>query len=82
MAGRLIEFPSNGATAPGYLDHIKQVARKAEHDLLSAGAQTDFHIYPGVDHAFFNASRPDVYDESAANDAWQRTVEFFRANLK
>ncbi|MBW2280659.1 MAG: dienelactone hydrolase family protein [Deltaproteobacteria bacterium] len=58
-----------------------EVARKLEHDLKSAGAQTDFHIYPGVDHAFFNDSRPDVYNESAANDAWQRTVEFFRAHL-
>ncbi len=58
-----------------------EVARKLEHDLQSAGAQTDFYIDPGVDHGFFNDSRADVYDESAAKDAWRRTVEFFRANL-
>lgn len=58
-----------------------EVAGKLEHDLRSAGATTDFHVYPGVDHAFFNDTRPDVYDASAANDAWRRCVEFFNAHL-
>lgn len=58
-----------------------EVVRKLEHDLDSAGATTDFHIYPGIDHAFFNDTRPDVFDEAAANDAWRRSLEFFRAHL-
>lgn len=58
-----------------------EVAGKLEHDLNEAGATTDFHIYPGVDHAFFNDTRPDVHDAAAANDAWRRSVEFFRAHL-
>ncbi len=58
-----------------------EVAGKLEHDLNEAGAATNFHIYPGVDHAFFNDTRPDVYDAAAANDAWRRSVEFFRAHL-
>jgi len=58
-----------------------EVAGKLEHDLNEAGATTDFHIYPGVDHAFFNDTRPDVHDAGAANDAWRRSVEFFRAHL-
>ena len=59
-----------------------EVASKLENDLKSAGAATDFHVYPGVEHAFFNDTRPDVYDEAAAKDAWRRTMEFFHANLR
>jgi carboxymethylenebutenolidase len=57
------------------------VARKLEADLQSAGKRTDFQIFSGVDHAFFNDSRPDVYDAAAASDAWQRTLRFFQGNL-
>ncbi len=58
-----------------------EVASKLEHDLREAGKETDFHVYPGVDHAFFNDSRPDVYNQEAANDAWKRTLSFFRQHL-
>ncbi|MEE8557966.1 MAG: dienelactone hydrolase family protein [Myxococcota bacterium] len=59
-----------------------EVARKLEHDIRSSGKQVQIHIYPGVDHAFFNDSRPDVYDAKAAGDAWDRTVRHFRENLR
>ena len=58
-----------------------EIARKLEHDIQQAGKQTDFHIYPGVEHAFFNDTRPDVYNADAAQDAWTRTLEFFHAHL-
>jgi len=57
------------------------VARKLKQDLQNAGARIDFHIYPNVDHAFFNDSRPEAYDAGAARDAWNRTLSFFRAEL-
>ena len=38
-------------------------------------------IYPGVNHAFFNDTRPDVYDEEAAKGAWKRVVDFLTGNL-
>jgi Dienelactone hydrolase and related enzymes len=38
-------------------------------------------IYPGVNHAFFNDTRPDVYDQEAAEDAWKRAVDFLVGNL-
>jgi len=57
------------------------VARKLEADLQAAGKPTDFQIFPGVDHAFFNDSRPDVYNPAAASQAWRRTLTFFQANL-
>ncbi len=34
-----------------------------------------------ADHAFFNDTRPEVYDEAAAKDAWAKVTEFFKENL-
>ncbi|MEP6569190.1 MAG: dienelactone hydrolase family protein [Acidobacteriota bacterium] len=35
-----------------------------------------------ADHAFFNDTRPEVYDAEAAADAWRRVLELFRKNLR
>ena len=55
--------------------------RELEEKLRALGKQVETHIYPGTDHAFFNDTRPEVYDPEAARDAWRRTVEFFRQHL-
>jgi carboxymethylenebutenolidase len=55
--------------------------RELESTLKGLGKDVDFILYPGVDHAFFNDTRPDVYDEHAADLAWIRTLEFLRAKL-
>lgn len=34
-----------------------------------------------ADHAFFNNTRPEVYDEEAAKDAWAKVTNFFKENL-
>lgn len=34
-----------------------------------------------ADHAFFNDTRPEVYDERAANDAWALVIGFFNDRL-
>jgi carboxymethylenebutenolidase len=34
-----------------------------------------------ADHAFFNNTRPEVYDETAASDAWALVVGFFNDKL-
>lgn len=34
-----------------------------------------------ADHAFFNDTRPEVYDATAAADAWAKAVAFFNAKL-
>ncbi len=34
-----------------------------------------------ADHAFFNNTRPDVYDETAARDAWALVTGFFKDKL-
>jgi carboxymethylenebutenolidase len=58
-----------------------EVARGVDAAIRKAGKQSEIHIYPGVDHAFFNDERPDAYDRAAAEDAWRRTLAFFRAHL-
>jgi carboxymethylenebutenolidase len=34
-----------------------------------------------ADHAFFNDTRPEVYDETAARDAWAKVVAHFNGRL-
>jgi carboxymethylenebutenolidase len=34
-----------------------------------------------ADHAFFNDTRPEVYDQAAARDAWAVAIAFFKENL-
>ena len=53
-------------------------ARELEVKLQGLGKDAEFHIHPGVDHAFFNDDRPEVYSSTAAAAAWNETIEFFR----
>ncbi len=55
--------------------------RELERQLKALGKSVEVHIYPGVDHAFFNDQRADVYNAKAAADAWRRTIEFFAKHL-
>lgn len=55
--------------------------RELESRLKALGKSAEVHIYPGADHAFFNDTRPEVFDAEAASDAWRRTVRFFREHL-
>jgi carboxymethylenebutenolidase len=41
------------------------------------GIDTDVIIYPGAQHAFFNDTRPAVYNPTAANDAFGRALTLF-----
>jgi carboxymethylenebutenolidase len=49
--------------------------------LIAAGKQHEFHTYQ-ADHAFFNDTRPEVYNEEASRDCWQKMIAFFRDNVK
>src|SRR6476646_5964369 len=57
------------------------VAHELERQLKALGKSIEMHIYPDVDHAFFNDTRPQVYNAKAAADAWRRTLDFLRTNL-
>ena len=45
--------------------------------IRAAGGTIDAHFYP-ADHAFFNDTRPTVYNKAAARLAWERTLDFLR----
>lgn len=49
--------------------------------LKTAGKSFEYKIYPGAAHAFFNDTG-ERYNAEAAKDAWAKTLEFFRKNLK
>ena len=48
--------------------------------LEKAGKSYEVHIYGGAPHAFFCDNRAS-YRQEAAEDSWQRTLAFFKANL-
>ncbi len=68
-----------------YAEHDDQAPPEAvaalEQSLRELGKDLRIFTYPGTSHAFFNDSRPDVYDEEAARQAWVRTLEFLRSQL-
>jgi carboxymethylenebutenolidase len=81
--------PDYAASRAAYLGHYAENdnpatndgARKAEARLRELGKEAKFHFYPGTGHAFFNDERSEVYDEAAADLAWQRSLEFMREHV-
>ena len=59
--------------SPQKVGTLKDAARKYQLPLEA--------ISYDADHAFFNDTRPEVYNAAAAADAWQRVLKFFRENL-
>jgi carboxymethylenebutenolidase len=51
-----------------------------EKALKANGKEYTAYIYPGVNHGFHNDTTPR-YDDAAAKLAWQRTIDFFKAQL-
>jgi carboxymethylenebutenolidase len=67
----------------GAEDHL---IPQADVDALRAGLAASSHggeviLYPGAGHAFMNDTRPALYREDAARDAWPRLVGFLRERL-
>jgi carboxymethylenebutenolidase len=62
----------------GFAGH--QIVDPLESSLREAGVQVEFHWYD-ADHAFFNDTRPEVYDPADAAASWERTIQFFRRHL-
>jgi carboxymethylenebutenolidase len=52
-----------------------------EATLKQLGKSVEVHVYDGAGHAFANPSGTN-YRPAAADDAWQRTVAFFKQHLK
>jgi carboxymethylenebutenolidase len=68
-----------------YAEHDDQASPEAvaafEEQLRDLGKEVRVFTYPGTSHAFFNDTRPEVYDDDAARQAWVRTLEFLRAKM-
>lgn len=52
-----------------------------EAQLRLAGHEVDFHRYPGTGSWFAEDDRPAAFDQAAADQAWERTLAFFRHRL-
>jgi len=48
--------------------------------LAEAGVPHEGHVYKGANHGFHNDTTPR-YDEAAAKEAWQRTLDWFKKYL-
>jgi carboxymethylenebutenolidase len=59
---------------PEKVETLREAARK--YDLPVEIVSYD------ADHAFFNDTRPEVYDPEAAADAWRRVLALFEARLR
>jgi carboxymethylenebutenolidase len=70
----LLQYAENddriNAGIPAYEEALK--ANKVKYQVYK---------YPGTQHGFNNDTTPR-YDKAAATLAWQRTIEFFKKNLK
>lgn len=58
---------------PRKVEVLKETARR--HNLPVEVVSYD------ADHAFFNDTRPEVFDPKAAADAWRRVLDHFRKHL-
>jgi carboxymethylenebutenolidase len=58
---------------PEKVNALKEIA--AKYNLPVEAVSYD------ADHAFFNDTRPQVYDAEAAADAWRRVLEHFKKHL-
>jgi carboxymethylenebutenolidase len=58
-----------------------EAVRAFEAEMEKQQVPHEVHIYPGASHAFFNDTRPQIYQAEAAEDAWQKTLAWFRKHL-
>ena len=56
--------------------------RERDKMLKAKGKKAEIVVYPHAKHAFFNDARPEVYNAEAAQDAWKRTLDWFRTHLR
>jgi carboxymethylenebutenolidase len=68
-----------------YAENDAFVPPTAVHELdakfKESGKSFEYKIYEDVEHAFFNDTRPEVYQKEYADDAWQRVLKFYQTNL-
>ena len=81
-----IDFePANAAFLGHFAERDELVSDddvvEMEAHLKLLGKEVEFHRYAGTGHWFIEEDRPAAYDHSAAEMAWERTVEFLHRHL-
>ena len=63
---------------------VRALTRNPQSDNAQAlaGRGAEVVVYPDAGHAFFNDTRPEAYQQAAADGAWRRTVELFEQHLR
>ena len=82
-----IDFePSRAAVQGHFAEHDEFTSADdvnyLEAQLRLVGREVDFHRYPGTGHWFAEHDRPAAHDPAAAEQAWDRTIEFFHRHLQ
>jgi carboxymethylenebutenolidase len=49
--------------------------------IQEAGGDVEVYDYPGSSHAFFNDTRPEVYDADHSEKAWRRTLDLLKSRI-
>jgi carboxymethylenebutenolidase len=81
--------PDYGALSAAVLGHYAAnddfftpaAAEALGEQLRALGKAVEIIVYPDTDHAFFNDTRPEVYNAEAAAALWDRSVAFFHQHL-
>ncbi len=60
---------------------LNELAAMVQTIQEETGLAAEAYTYEGAPHAFFNDERADAYRPEAASESWQRTLDWFRANL-
>ena len=61
-----------GANDEGLMGSLPDVQKR----MADAGVDYEAKVYPDCGHAFFNDTNKFAYNESAATDAWQRSLDY------
>jgi len=76
-------FARTAAHYHGALDTRLVEAWPAYETALKAARVTyEGHIYPNAVHGFNNDATPERYNKAAADQAWQRTIEWFNKYVR
>jgi carboxymethylenebutenolidase len=65
---------NDGWAGPAAVAALEDVLRPLGHGV-------EFHLYEGAEHAFFNDTRPEVYNEDYAVAAFAQSVSFLKRHL-
>lgn len=65
----------------GLDERVNAGAAAYETALKANNINYELYMYDGVNHAFHNDTAPTRYNEAAAKQAWQRSMDFFKKYL-